>query len=356
MDLYSRELSMLLHLKYSYPGDIAWDSRDELIYYASRKLSIESVDVKTSKQKVVALTNNQAAEILLGGAGEIYGSIGRYGSYYIKKFNNPITNPEVSEEIVFKSNRSERLVEANPTVDGPSAAVSMRTGLPQIWLFYPDGGQKMISQFQNSAAIADMEFSADGRQLLVLIDQAVWLFDLKGKARKISGDDEVVKSLSWGRQSDRVFYTTNNKGKWQVMSLALASEVAPSVYLDGVDLFAQSKGSEHQLIRNSSTGKYSILTRQGEEPLSEDLQKLILFESSTFVLRDNGVYFSAINDQQQSQLYFYQYRDKKLVPLPVVSDLYSTRFSLSHNDQYIYMIIGDSQDMDIAKLELKTIN
>jgi DNA-binding winged helix-turn-helix (wHTH) protein len=356
MDLNSRETSMLLHLKHSYPGAIAWSHNDEQIYYPARKLNIESVNVNTAEQKTIALTNNQAYEIALGADNEFYGVIGRYGNYYIKKFNNPVTNPTQSEEIVFKSNRSERLVEANPTLDGPTAAVSMRTGLPQIWLFYPDGRQEMISHFESSVAIADMEFSGDGQQLLVLIDQEVWLFDLKGQAKRISTKGQLVKSLSWGPQTNSVFYTINNKGNWQVISYQPDTDALPSVYLNGFDLFVQSKGSEHQLKRSALTGDYSLITSQGEEPLSAEAQNLMLAESSTFVLRENGIYFSAVNEKQQSQLFFYSYKDKKTLPLELVSDLYSTRFSLSHDGQYIYMIIGETQDLDIAKIELKTIN
>lgn len=355
MDLNSRETSLLLHLKHSYPGDIAWSHDDKQIYYPARKWNIESVDVNTAEQTTIALTNNQASEILLGSSGELYGTVGRYGNYYIKKFNNPITNPVPSAEIVFKSNRSERLVEANPTLDGPTAAVSKRTGLSQIWLFYPDGKQQMISQFESPVVISDLEFSADGRSLIVLIDQEVWLFDLAGQAKRISAEGEVVKNLSWGPQTDSIFYTVNDKGSWQVMSYQLNSEKQPVIYLDEVDLFVQSKVSNHQLKRSTTTGRYSILTEQGEELLSDEVQRLIFAESSTFLLRENGLYFSAINDQQQSQLYFYAYKDKSLTPLALVSDLYSSRFSLSHDGQYIYMVIGETQDLDIAKLELKTI-
>jgi DNA-binding winged helix-turn-helix (wHTH) protein/Tol biopolymer transport system component len=356
MDLNSRETSLLLHIKHSYPGDIAWSNNDEQIYYPARKWSIESVNVNTAEQKTIALTNNQAYEIAVAGNNEFYGSIGRYGNYYIKKFNNPVTNSKPSEEIVFKSNRSERLVEANPTLDGPTAAVSMRTGLPQVWLFYPNGKQEMISHFESSVVISDMEFSGDGKQLLVLIDQEVWLFNLAGQAKRISAKGEVVKNLSWGQQTNSVFYTINNRGNWQVMSYQLDSAAQPSVYLDGVDLFVQSKGSNHQLKRNALTGKYSILTEQGEESLSEDVQRLVFAESSTFLLRENGIYFSATNDQLKSQLFFYAYQDKSLTPLALVSDLHSSRFSLSHDGQYIYMVIGETQDLDIAKLELKPIN
>lgn len=356
MDLNSRETSLLLHLKHSYPGDIAWSHDDKQIYYPARKWNIESVDVNTAQQKTIAFTNNQAYEIVLGMDSELYGSIGRYGTYYIKKFNNPITNSQPFAEIVFKSNRSERLVEANPTLDGPTAAVSMRTGLPQVWLFYPDGKQQMISQFENSVVISDMEFSVDGKQLLVLIDQEVWLFDLAGKTQRISAKGEVVKNLSWGQQANSIFYTINNKGNWQVMSYQLGSNSQPEVYLDGVDLFVQSKSSLHQLKRSTLTGKYSILTERGEELLSDNIQKLIFTESSTFLLRENGLYFSATNAQLQSQLFFYAYQDKSLTPLSLVSDLYSSRFSLSHDGQYIYMVIGESQDLDIAKIELESIN
>jgi hypothetical protein len=214
----------------------------------------------------------------------------------------------------------------------------------------------MISQFENSVVISDMEFSGDGKQLLVLIDQEVWLFDLAGKTQRISAKGEVVKNLSWGQQANSIFYTINNKGNWQVMSYQLGSNSQPEVYLDGVDLFVQSKSSLHQLKRSTLTGKYSILTERGEELLSDNIQKLIFTESSTFLLRENGLYFSATNAQLQSQLFFYAYQDKSLTPLSLVSDLYSSRFSLSHDGQYIYMVIGESQDLDIAKIELESIN
>lgn len=356
MDLNSGETSLLLHIKHSYPGDIAWSHNDEQIYYPARKWNIESVNVKTSEYKTFALTNNQASEILLGSSGYLYGTVGRYGNYYIKRFNNPITNSIPSEEIVFKSNRSERMVEANPTADGPTATVSMRTGLPQVWLFYPDGRQKMISHFESSVVISDMEFSSDGKQLLVLINQEVWLFDLAGKSKRISAKGDVVKNLSWGQQKNSVFYTVNNKGNWQVMSYRLDTDSQPIVYLKGVDQFTQSKVSNHQLKRNTLTGKYSIVSELGEELLSAEAQRLVLAESSTFILREHGLYFSAINSEQQSQLFFYSYQDKSLTPLALVSELYSSRFSLSYDGQYIYMVIGETQDLDIAKLELKTIN
>jgi DNA-binding winged helix-turn-helix (wHTH) protein len=352
MDLNSRATSLLLHLKHSYPGDIAWSENDQQIYYPARKWNIESVDIKSGEQKTLVLTNNQAYEIALGKEGELYGVVGRYGNYYIKKFNNPVTNPVASEEIVFKSNRSERMVEANPTEDGPTAAVSMRTGLPQIWLFYPDGRQQMISQFTTPVVISDMEFSADGKHLLVLLDQEVWLFDLAGQAQRISAKGEVVKKLSWGQQANTVFYTINNKGNWRVMVYQLGSADKPLVYLEGVDLFIQSKNSIHQLKRSTSNGKYSIVTEQGEELLADEIQKLIAAESATYVLRENGLYFSAINEQQQSQVFFYSYQQKKITPLALLSDLYSSRFSLSHDGRHIYMVIGETQDLDIAKLEL----
>lgn len=351
MDLNSRETSMLLHIKHSYPGDIAWSLDDKQIYYPARKWNIESVNVSTAEQTTVALTNNQAYEVALAGANKFYGVIGRYGNYFIKKFNNPITNSTPSEEIVFKSNRSEPLVEASPIIDGPAATVSMRTGLPQVWLFYPDGRQKMISQFQNSVSISDMEFSSDGKHLLVLIDQEVWLFDIEGKAQKISAKGDVVKNLSWGQQQNTVFYTTNTKGRWRVVSYKIAEQES-SVYLEDVDLFVQSKVSDHQVKRSALTGKYIVITSQGEETLSSDVQRLMLAESSTLLLRENGIYFSGINDKQQSQLFFYSYQTKSVTPLDLISDLYSSRFSLSHDGQHIYMVIGETQDLDIAKLEL----
>ena len=355
MDLHSREISMLLHIKHSYPGDIAWGKTDEEIYYPALKWNIESVNVKTAEKRTVALTNNQAYEIALGNQGEFYGVIGTYASYFIKKANNPVTNQVESEQVVFKSNRSERLVEANPNAEGPAAAVSRRTGMSQIWLFYPDGSQKMISQFTNQTVISDMKFSGDGKQLLVLINQEAWLFDLTGKAKKISQPGEVVKTLSWGQKSDVVFYTMNSKGRWQVMSYMLSESSPASLYMDGVDFFVQSRNSDHQVKRDATSGRYSLVSTKGEEMLPDEFHRLTISES-TLLPWDNGLYFSGINADKQSQLFFYNYQTKQVKALDLISDLYSSRFSLSHDGQYIYMVIGETQDLDIAKLELKTIN
>lgn len=354
MDLDSRETSLLLHLKHSYPGDITWSRADDELYYPARKWNIESVNVKTALQKTIALTNNQAYEILSGNTNEFYGVIGRYASYHIKKFNNPVVNSLFSEETVFKSNRSERLVEANPTSRGPTAAVSRRTGTPQIWLFYPDGSQKMISSFVNPVVITEMKFSDDGEQLLVLIDQAVWLFDLKGQSRKISPEGDIVKNLSWGREKDTVYFAVNSKGRWQVMSYSLSLGGAPTVFLDGIDFYAQSHVSPHELKRDAITGRYILTAPDSKIELSDEMQRLTIAES-TLILRENGIYFSGLNIDQQSQLYFYSYEKAEVVPTNLVSELYSSRFSLTHDGKYIYMVVGETQDLDIGKLEFKSI-
>ncbi len=354
MDLYNRETSLLSHLKHSYPGDIAWSADDKEIFYPARKWNIESVNVSSGEQRVVALTNNEAYEVLLGSEGEFYASIGRYATYHIKKFNNPVVNSKYSEQIVFKSNRSERLVEANPTSDGPTAAVSRRTGTPQIWLFYPDNSQKMISDFTNPVVITDMKFSNDGKQLLVLIDQEVWLFDLNGNSERVSLSGDVVKNLSWGRDADTVYFAVNSKGRWQVMSYSLSNNGKPKIHMDGVDFYAQSYSSDHQLKRDALTGLYTIISGEVEEQLPDEVQQLTTTES-VILLNEDGIYFSGLNSQQQSQLYFYSYSSKKVITTNLVSELYSSRFSLSHDKAFIYMVVGETQDVDIAKLKLNTI-
>jgi DNA-binding winged helix-turn-helix (wHTH) protein/Tol biopolymer transport system component len=352
MNLSSGETSLLLHLKHSYPGDIAWSKKDDFIYYPARKWNIEGVEVSTGSTKTIALTDNHAYELLLGKEGEFYGTIGVYANYYVKKFSNPILNSKPSDLVVFKSNRSERLVEANPLSSGPTAVVSRRTGLPQIWLFYPDDSQRMISNFKNSVSITDLKFSPDGNNLLVLVDQEVWLFNLKGESKRISNKDEVVKNMTWGRHQEAVLYTVNQKGRWLVKSYS--KDTKQELFLEGVDFYLQSRSGEYQLKRNATTGLFSLISDLGEEPLPEELHRQ-LFTESTIVLWDDGIYFSSINANEQSQVFFYSYATKKITPLDLFSDLYSSRFSLSHDGQHIFMVIGETQDVDIAKLHLKTV-
>jgi DNA-binding winged helix-turn-helix (wHTH) protein/Tol biopolymer transport system component len=354
MDLASGETSLLIHLQHSYPGDIAWSPDDQWIYYPAKKWNIEAVNTKTGVTKTVALTDNQAYDILLDKNGDFYGSIGAYGNYYIKKAHNPIVNNSPSDSVVFKSNRSESLVEANPLNTGPTAVVSGRTGFSQIWLFYPDDRQVMISNFAHSAYISSMKFSPDGQQLLALIDQQVWLFDLQGGSQLISNADEVVKNMGWGKEPDSVFYTTYQKGRWRVMNYSLALQQPASPYLEGIDFYLQSSSGKYQLKRNATTKVYSLVSELGEEILPDEMQRLILAEA-TIVLWDTGIYFFSFNEAQQSQLYFYAYNTKQITPLGLMSEVYSSQFSLSHDGQFIFVVVGETLDIDMAKLELTTI-
>ncbi|EGM79459.1 DNA-binding protein with winged-HTH domain protein [Rheinheimera sp. A13L] len=353
MDLASGETSLLIHLQHSYPGDIAWSPDDQWIYYPAKKWNIEAVNTKTGVTKTVALTDNQAYDILLDQNGDFYGSIGTYGNYYIKKAHNPILNSSPSDSVVFKSNRSESLVEANPLNTGPTAVVSGRTGFSQIWLFYPDDRQVMISHFTHSAHISSMKFSPDGQKLLALIDQQVWLFDLQGGSQLISNAGEVVKNMSWGKDADSVFYTTYQKGRWQVMNYSLALQQS-TVQMLGLDFYLQSSSGKYQLKRNATTKVYSLVSEQGEEILPDEMQRLILAEA-TIVLWDTGIYFFSFNEAQKSQLYFYAYNTKQITPLGLMSEVYSSRFSLSHDGQFIFVVVGETLDIDMAKLELTTI-
>jgi Tol biopolymer transport system component len=354
MDLSSGETSLLLHLKHSYPGDIAWSKDDSLIFYPARKWNIEAVDTKTSKTKTVALTDIQAYEVLLGRDGEFYGTIGVYANYFVKKANNPILNGTPSDMVVFKSNRSERVVESNPIKDGPTAVVSMRTGLSQVWLFYPNGHQSMISDFANLVSITDLKFSPDGKSLLALIDQQVWFFDLKGGFWLISSEGEVVKNMTWSSDAKSIYYTTHLKGRWQVMSYSVILKQPSVPYLDGIDFYLQSRSGNYQLKRIAASGLFSLISKNTEEILPDEMQRLLINESA-IVLWDNGVYFSSVNSEQQSQVYFYSYEQRKIIPLGLKSDLYSSRFSLSYDGQFIFVVVGETQDVDIAKLDLKYV-
>jgi hypothetical protein len=276
-----------------------------------------------------------------------------YANYYVKKMNNPMLNTTPADSVVFKSNRSERLIVENPVNNGPTAAVSRRTGLFQIWLFYPDGRQQMISHFTDLVFMNDLKFSPDGQKLLALIDQQVWVFDLQGGSQLISKADEVVKNMSWGKDTDSVFYTTYQKGRWQVMHYALTMQQA-TLHMQDVDFYLQSHGGKYQLKRNATTGVFSLVSEGQAETLPDELQRLMLTEV-TIVLWDTGIYFSGINEAQKSQLYFYAYNTKQITPLDLKSELYSSHFSLSHDGQFIFMVVGEAQDIDIAKLELTTI-
>src|SRR5690606_3423066 len=118
------------------------------------------------------------------------------------------------------SNRNESFIEASPVAGGPSAVVSRRSGLPQVWLFYEDGRQEQVTFFQKNERFRNLSFSPDGTNLLVQLTNEIWLIRKEAEPLQVAGGQGTVVGVpSWSANGEQIFYAESNQGRWQVVAI-----------------------------------------------------------------------------------------------------------------------------------------
>jgi Tol biopolymer transport system component/DNA-binding winged helix-turn-helix (wHTH) protein len=351
LNLTNRATRLLVQIDDAYPGNIDWTLDDSSIIYPSGPTSLGIVDVATGESRQLAYTDNHASEIQVSSlSGKIYASVGFFSHTNIKKVNNKLVTATPSESLVFSSNRNESLIEINPQADGPAAVVSRRSGLPQVWLFYPDGHQKQITEFETRERIRSMAFSPDGNQLLLQINSGIWQLMSDGKLTQIVGqDNESVAYPAWSRDGTQIFYAQSRQGRWDIMVAAVDTEIEKRVLATDRELYQQSYNADYNIWRDANSKNFVIEYSNGE---TKQLNLGTNADQAFFKLdlRSQGFYFTYLLDGTQYQLRYYNLNDNT-VDDKVISDyLYHSRFSMSLDEKEVYFLEAARADFDIAEI------
>jgi Tol biopolymer transport system component len=264
--------------------------------------------------------------------------------------NNKLVTATPSESLVFSSNRNESLIEINPQPEGPTAVVSRRSGLPQVWLFYPDGQQKQITEFETRERIRSMAFSPDGNQLLLQINSGIWQLLFDGTLTQIVGqDNESVAYPAWSRDGTQIFYAQSRQGRWDIMVASADKEIDNQLFATDRELYQQSFIASYNIWRDANSRKFIIEYSNGDtEELNLDTRADQVFFK--FDLRQQGFYFTYLLDSTQYQLRYYDLTSGKVNQQIIDDYLYHSRFSLSLDETEVFYLEAARADLDIAEI------
>lgn len=293
LDLTNRATRLLVQIDDAYPGNIDWTLDDRSIIFPSGISSLGIVDVLTGESRELAYTDNQASEIQVGAvSGKIYASVGFFSHTNIKKVANKLVSDLQTKNLVFSSNRNEIYIEINPKSEGPAAVVSRRSGLSQVWLFYPDGRQQQLTDFTSNERIRSLVFSPDGSNLLLHLNSGIWQLTMAGELIQIVGKDgEVVANPAWSRDGSEVFYAQSRQGRWDIMVAAVDTEIEKRVLATDRELYIQSYNADYNIWRDANSKNFVIEYSNGdtrELKLGTKADQMLF----KFDLRRHGFYFT----------------------------------------------------------------
>ncbi|MCT6698896.1 winged helix-turn-helix domain-containing protein [Rheinheimera sp. 4Y26] len=349
MDLASRSSRLLLQLSGSYPMNIDWYDNDRKIIYPTSSATMSVVDVSTGHNAVLFNTFDTVADTLVSQQGRIYSTVGQYRKTNILKVENPLFHQASATEQVFQSSRSENIAEMNPVEGGPAAVLTSRSGLPQIWLYYPDGRQQQISNFTESIISKGMEFSPDGRHLLANIGNEVWLFAEGEAPLKLTQSEQSARDPGWSHDGKYIYFSSSNNGRWQIMKVNI-SMLQQEVYASDLDYFKESPDGQYQVGRRISDGGYQ-LTRQDGTVVNLPVESAG-FALPQMILRSQYLYFSQRIHENKTSILAYELQTGEVHDLKLEMNYSLKRFSVSINEKYVYSLQGTPGDMDIVEVKI----
>ncbi|MBV2130687.1 winged helix-turn-helix domain-containing protein [Arsukibacterium indicum] len=351
LDLTNRATRLLVQIDDAYPGNIDWTQDDRSIIYPSGPTALGIVDVATGVSRELAYTDNHANEIQVGAvSGKIYASVGFFSHTNIKQVNNKRVTETPSENLVFSSNRNESLVEINPLPEGPVAVVSRRSGLPQVWLFYPDGRQQQLTEFSSRERIRSLVFSPDGSKLLLHLNSGIWQLTMDGQLAQIVGkENEIVANPAWSRDGSEVFYAQSRQGRWDIMAAAVNTGFEKRLLATDRELYQQSYIADYNIWRDANS-KHLVIEYPNGDTKKLDLGTTADQAFFKLDLRAQGFYFTYLLDGTQYQLRYYDLTNNFINEKVIDDYLYHSRFSISLDETKVYFLEAARADFDIAEI------
>jgi transcriptional activator of cad operon len=354
LNLVSRELKLLVSLTGTLPGNVGWSADDQFVIYPSAPTILSKVNIETGASFVIAYTDLNADEIMTTKSGHFYATVGSFAHTNVKEVSNPLATSEKVSKVVFSSNRNENHAEANPVEGGPTAVVSKRSGLSQIWLFYPDGEQRQLTFFEKNERIRNVVFSPNGKRLILQLHNQLWLLSDTGELTRVPhNDDLIISDPTWGKTGKYIYFSESINGRWQIARFDVETmKIDPEPYAFDQEFYLESYDGKYSFWRDAISKKFYIKWLDtgliDEIPVSfPDMQLFHKFQA-----KSSGVYFAYLLDNIYYTLKCYDFKSKKIVDVLGDQVLTHSRFSISSDEKRLFILESVRGDLDIATLEL----
>jgi Tol biopolymer transport system component len=348
MDLDSRASKRIVELKSEPPLYVDWLD-DKRIVYANNNSSFSVVDVETKKSELLYNTERNAMGTLFTHQGRLLTQVGDYWKTSLIKVNNPLMDNVDSSENVFQSSRNDSLVQANSIKGGPLAVHSSRSGIPQIWFYYPNGTQTQVSNFEETYKARNMEFSNDGKYLIVNVANSVWLFSSDELPRRLTDENMVALEPSWSSDGKYVYFSSGERGRNQILKVDIASTKIEVVDTK-LDFFRESADGEYIIFRESPSSPYKLKFKK-----TNSVYDLPLDSGSNshphFALSKNFIYFSESKGDGGSVIQAFDIKNKVIKTTGVKMTHSLKRFTVSNDELFIYYPSSSFGDIDIVELK-----
>ncbi|MCK5406547.1 MAG: PD40 domain-containing protein, partial [Candidatus Krumholzibacteria bacterium] len=233
------------------------------------------------------------------------------------------------------------------------AFISTRSGHRELWVCDSDGSRLRQLTALAGAYVACPIWSPDGRQLAIMVageEIGMYAIDqLGGAPRRITPANHNALPCSWSRDGDRVYYSCDVGGEWQIWQVRPDGVDARQVTAGGgISAIESPDGKTLYIVRPDQTGIWSRPLAGGSVECVVPGLPASHFQS--WAVTTTGIYSVRPSDTT-TMVMRYDSRSDETSEIAEIPSYPTSRFSIAPDGESLLFVRSEHLDIDLKLLE-----
>jgi hypothetical protein len=224
-----------------YPHFVEWLPDESGFVYQGSKNEFIAIDRMTREQRQIGEFVSGVQSIQFCKTGKIFAASFTGQQHATGKASNPF----LSKDIQFNIHTKNPYYFVNPVPDLPDAYFSAPESLLELWIDYKDGRKRQVETFEANHFNAKAVFSPDGKQLLAVVGESVWLSRLDGIKEQLNRPGQILLNPIWSSRPKEILAIVPAEN-WSLISIDIESKSQLTLGY-GYSFFQQSPDGNYEL-------------------------------------------------------------------------------------------------------------
>lgn len=248
-----------------YPHFVEWLPDESGFLYQGSKNEFIAIDRKTSEHRPFGEFVSGVQSIQFCNTGKIFAASYTGQQHATGKASNPF----LSKDIQFNIHTKNPYYFVNPVSDLPDAYFSAPESLLELWIDFKDGRKRQVETFEANHFNAKAVFSADGKQLLAIVGESVWLSRLDGIKEQLNRPGQILLNPIWSSRPNEILAIVPAEN-WSLISIDIQSKAQRTLGY-GYSFFQQSPDGNYELFVKTNRDEVMLRKANSSETRRIDL-------------------------------------------------------------------------------------
>lgn len=249
LDLNTFEQSRVYAFENSvYPHFVEWLPDESGFVYQGIQNAFIAIDRVTKNKEQFGEFVAKVQSIQFCNTGKIFAASFSGQQYATGKSSNPF----LSNSFQFNIHTKNPYYFVNPMKDLPDAFFSAPESVLELWIDYKDGRKRKVETFDSNHFNAKAIFSNDGKQLIAVVGDSVWISRLDGVKEQLNKPSQILVNPSWSANQREVFGIVP-ADNWSLISIDIQTKEQKTI------------GHSYSFFQQSPDGNFEVFIKTNSD-------------------------------------------------------------------------------------------